>query len=334
MKIIGIAGTAKNTGKTTTTVSLINNIPDPSLLCVTSIGYDGEAIDNVTGLPKPRLHLPAGSLVVTAENCLPAGSAFVEKLETLEIYTALGKLVIGRVQRTGLVVLAGPNSEHSLRTVISYLNRYGLNLLLVDGALNRLAPMSAAHGLIIATGASRNTNIRQLENEVQAFEFLLSLPVLAAEEPVLSVPSLLLESNIGDLFRDCKNYSSVGFTGLADIKPFSRVVEMLRHCSPLPSLLFHDPVKLMLCGDPVKMSLLLREYSEKGGKVGVRFPLPLLAVTVNPFYPLYNQANGEYTCAMLDPVSLCRAFASVLKAPVIDVVRQGGELLAGIIFNT
>jgi hypothetical protein len=334
MKIIGVAGTAKNTGKTTTTVSIINNIPDPSVLCVTSIGYDGEAIDNVTGLPKPRLHLPAGSLVVTAENCLSAGSAIVEKLEAVDIYTALGRLVIGRVQRAGLVVLAGPNNEGALRVTISLLEKFNLSLLLVDGALNRLAPMSATHGLIIATGASRSTNQEQLLLEASSIEYITSLPVSTGEGAVLTVPSLLVESNIGVWPEEsCFNWNTVDFTGVVDISPFSRVAETLKLFSPLPALLFRDPVKLLLCGDLPKMRSILQDYTVKGGKVGVRFPLPLLAVTVNPFYPLYNQANGEYTCAVLDPLQLHQLFGSGLKTPVVDVVRQGGEMLAAIILK-
>ncbi|MBS4023003.1 MAG: hypothetical protein KGZ79_11405 [Dethiobacter sp.] len=332
MRILGVAGTAKNTGKTTTTISLINSIPDPAMLGITSIGYDGEAIDNVTGLPKPRLHIPEGALVVTAENCLPAGSASLQKLEMTDISTPLGRLVIGRVLRGGLVVLAGPNSENALRDIISRLKKYNLKLLLVDGALGRLAPMSAADGLIIATGASRNTCPTQLLQEALAIEYLLSLPVLPAVEPVFSLPSLLVESDTG-LWPGAGGfiYKTVEFSGVVDIKPFLPIAESLELFSPLPGLVFHDPVKLLLCGDLEKMAAKLLHYNKKGGRVGVHSPLPLLAVTVNPFYPHYNKVNGHYGSAMLHADNLWQAFNSGLTVPVVDIVRQGGEKLAGII---
>ncbi|MBU4562316.1 hypothetical protein KKB17_02785, partial [bacterium] len=55
-KVLGILGTAKNTGKTTTTSALLEIANNKNLsVGITSIGYDGEDIDNITGLPKPRI---------------------------------------------------------------------------------------------------------------------------------------------------------------------------------------------------------------------------------------------------------------------------------------
>lgn len=291
---IGIAGTAKNTGKTTAAMSLISRWPSPASLAVTSIGYDGEEIDNVTNLPKPRLHLTAGSIVVTAEKCLNAGSAVLEKLEELELQVPLGNLFICRVHRSGLVVLAGPNSEKTLAQTVARLEKYNVSVLLVDGALNRLAPMGIVDGLIIATGASRNTNTKELAREAQAIEFLLNLPQVTTKEPALRVTNLLIKSNLQTYpFADC-THSCIEFSGMVDILPFIQLVETLRQCPSLPCLVFSNPIKLLLCGDLLKMSLLIQDYCREGGNVGVLFPLSLLAVTMNPFYPLYNKANREF----------------------------------------
>jgi hypothetical protein len=327
IKKIGIAGTAKNTGKTTAAMSLISRWPSPAGLAVTSIGYDGEEIDNVTNLPKPRLHLTTGSIVVTAEKCLNAGSAVLEKLEKLELQVPLGSLFICRVHRSGLVVLAGPNSEKTLEQTAARLEKYNVCLLLVDGALNRLAPMGIVDGLIIATGASRNTNIEALAQEAQAIEFLLNLPQATTQEPALHVPNLLIESNLQKHpFADC-TYSSIKFSGMVDIKPFTRLAETLRQCPSLPGLVFSSPIKLLLCGDLVKMSLLIREYCSDGGNVGVLSPLSLLAVTMNPFYPLYNKANREFVKSWLDADEMWSTMSSRLKTPVVDVVGQGEDTL-------
>ena len=60
-RIVGIAGTAKNTGKTTALNALLRAAHEHgTLVGVTSIGYDGESIDTVTGLPKPSIFLEAG----------------------------------------------------------------------------------------------------------------------------------------------------------------------------------------------------------------------------------------------------------------------------------
>jgi hypothetical protein len=68
--VVGIAGTAKNTGKTTTLSAIMGEArKEPALvLGLTSIGYDGEGFDNVTGLPKPRID-------VRLFDCFEAGAA-------------------------------------------------------------------------------------------------------------------------------------------------------------------------------------------------------------------------------------------------------------------
>ena len=60
-KVLGILGTSKNTGKTTTTSALLEIANNKNLsVGITSIGYDGEDIDNITGLPKPRIFAKRG----------------------------------------------------------------------------------------------------------------------------------------------------------------------------------------------------------------------------------------------------------------------------------
>ena len=110
--IIGIAGTAKNTGKTTTTSVILGELYEKKIqVGLTSIGYDGEEIDNITGLPKPRLLLNKGTILATAEKCLKAGSAVYDILETTNITTPLGKICIVKVVEEGLAVVAGPTKQ-------------------------------------------------------------------------------------------------------------------------------------------------------------------------------------------------------------------------------
>jgi|SRR5690554_423923 len=329
MKVLGIAGTAKNTGKTTTTVSIINLWSRHRELAVTSIGYDGESRDNVTGLPKPRLLVPAGALVVTASRCVGAGSAGIEVLTKTDIGTPLGKLVIGRVQKAGLVVMAGPNNERALKYFIHKLEQMGISLLLVDGALGRLAPMSATQGLVLATGASRTTDMDRLARESSAFAALFALPVGEGSEPRLKQGSLLVEKQGEVLAAKAANYSTLEFSGVVDVKPLAALMAQLQ--PPLADIVVRDPVKLLLSQDLVAAADLLREYQGRGGRVLVRKQLPLKVITVNPFYPDYNEANGEFSPAYLDAVEVHRTIANCVSTPVIDVVRQGDAELAKVL---
>jgi hypothetical protein len=323
MLVLGIAGTAKNTGKTTTTVSIVNQWAAPEALAVTSIGYDGESKDNVTGLPKPRLNLPAGVLVVTAERCLEAGSARIETLERTEVPTPLGKLVVGRVRKSGLVVLAGPNNESALKQFIQRIKPLGISLLLVDGALGRIAPMSATDGLILATGAARTRDMDRLARETAAFSFLLSLPgVDDLAAPVLNLGSLLVEKQGLQVAKEAAGYRTLEFTGVVDIKPLTILLTELGEHSP--DLIIKDPIKLLLAQDPAETAQVLAAHIERGARVLVRNALPLRVITVNPFYPDYNEANRQYSPGHLDAQLVFDTIAGIVDVPVVDVVRQGG----------
>lgn len=330
MLVLGIAGTAKNTGKTTTTVSIINHWSNPRSLAVTSIGYDGESKDNVTGLPKPRLNMPAGALVVTAERCLAAGSARIETLEKTEISTPLGRLVVGRILKAGLVVMAGPNNEKALRHFITRLKEMEAGLLLVDGALGRLAPMAAADGLVLATGAARTRDLDRLALETAAFADIFSLPpVTSVAEPVCELSSLLVEKQGQAAAAQANGANTVEFTGVVDAKPLAEFMEHLG--TSAPDLIFRDPVKLLLAQDLVQTAVHIKGYIQKGAGVMVRKLLPLKAVTVNPFFPEYNEANRQYAPGYVDADQIYEAIANSISAPAVDVVRQGEAELARIL---
>ncbi len=72
---LALIGLAKNVGKTTTTNYLLETLLGEKLyraeeLALTSLGLDGEAIDVLTGLPKPRYVPPAGLIVATTADLL------------------------------------------------------------------------------------------------------------------------------------------------------------------------------------------------------------------------------------------------------------------------
>ena len=149
MMTIGIAGTAKNTGKTTTMSAMIAELrkSHPQLrLALTSIGYDGEYLDNVTGLPKPRIEMQVGELAAVAEECLRYSRAKLEVLQKTDIMTAMGPILIGRVTKAGKLVVGGPNKRVELRRVLKMLAELGAGLTIVDGALGRIVPR-ASRGL-------------------------------------------------------------------------------------------------------------------------------------------------------------------------------------------
>ena len=66
---MAIAGIEKNAGKTTVLNYLLQN-SRKKVEAITSIGYDGEEIDQVTATDKPRIYVSRGTLVATARDLI------------------------------------------------------------------------------------------------------------------------------------------------------------------------------------------------------------------------------------------------------------------------
>lgn len=333
---IGIAGTAKNTGKTTTVLALLSAAYQERLTVgLTSIGYDGEAIDHVTGLAKPRVYCRRGTWLATATGALPEGTARVAIETRTGIGTALGEIIIGRVTRPGLVALVGPNTGRALNRTVEVLAAMGCRLVLVDGALNRLAPLAETGSLILATGAARNTDIGALVRETASIERLLGLP--AWPHSGESMParncrtaSLLTAEAVRAVAADSAVQGGAGATlvvqgavSLPAMRELSRLVASRRLA--LAGVMFADATKLLVGGNPVEMSAALTALESRGVRLYLGRCLPLVAVTVNPFYPapVPGASGQEYCPAEVDAGQLLTEMSGALRVPVFDVLRPG-----------
>lgn len=182
-RVIGVAGTAKNTGKTTTLQAAARFLRGRGAgVFLTSIGYDGEDIDTVTGLPKPKVVVEEGDAVATALPLLEASPARFASVTPTGVECALGPIYSGVATSPGKVVLAGPVSTKDVATVCR-LTPPGRTVLL-DGAFSRLAPMVLADALIIATGAARSTDPRRIAQEMEALATVFGLPAYSPNSRV------------------------------------------------------------------------------------------------------------------------------------------------------
>jgi len=188
---LGVVGTAKNTGKTTTLISLMQEAHKRHIpIAVTGIGYDGEAIDNLTLLPKPRVDVFPGVILATAEQCLRHATARFKILEHTEEETSLGKIHIVETVSPGRVLLVGPNKTDALDHVLARLEK-SVPLILIDGALGRMVPMCAADSVVFATGASRSTNISHLVKEMKAVHGIFSIQDFEKTKPLSEMPETI-----------------------------------------------------------------------------------------------------------------------------------------------
>lgn len=175
-KVISIIGIAKNAGKTTTLNRIIEEYKASSI-AITSIGLDGEKIDNVTRKEKPRIKLYPKMLVATALNCLEETTSEYVIHEKTNINTPLGVIVIAEIIKEGEVLVAGPSSNHEMKRVVKMFMKYGVQKVFIDGALFRksIANTYLSDAIILSTGASYSNSMTKVVEDTKVFVDQLSL---------------------------------------------------------------------------------------------------------------------------------------------------------------
>jgi hypothetical protein len=347
-RVIGVAGTAKNVGKTTATRALLEVSCRAGLsVGLTGIGYDGEALDNLTGLPKPRLQVEPGMLVATARRCLNAASAVLHPTADTGVVTPLGEVVVGLVDEPGLVVIVGPRTGEDVQRITGLMGQLGGQLILVDGAINRMIPLMKTDGLILSTGAARTTDVGLLAAETGAGNAVFRLPVAGRdkgqrpsaritltrhERPPLQLPtgSLLVSSTVDQLCSLADRHTcQITVPGALSIACLRLLWQRLEGHPANVVLVMADPLRLLISGEPLVVQESLSQIPK--GRLQVLRQLPLIAITVNPFYPRYRWRTRDYRPAYVDAVLLQERIAEAADVPVIDVKRQGGEALLDLV---
>ena len=153
----------------------------PHLFGLTSLGLDGERIDHLTGLAKPRIAPPAGTLVATTQGSLERSRYAMEVLEELPFHTPLGRVIIGRAGQDGQVEVSGPTTLAELRVTIERLTAHGAEQVLVDGAINRIGSASprVSDGVVVATGGMVGDTLADVLETTAATLDMLLLPAVA-----------------------------------------------------------------------------------------------------------------------------------------------------------
>ncbi len=330
LRTVSVVGIAKNVGKTTTLNHLIwlGDRADISL-GLTSTGRDGEKVDILTRLPKPAIVVPEGTMLATAAEVADQGTAGLQVVRETEYLTRLGRIVIYLVVRSGNVQLVGPDTVRQTRDVVDLLHHYGAELVLVDGAFDRVASAAPAvtQATILATGAAVSPSIDETLDRTRLAIELFSLRKVREQPHASAAASLVSERKIG----------LVSEAGEAKVLPMrtalERGAEVASAVSPgtkylvlggaLPSSVLRD---LMTQVEVIKRVQLViadgtrafadgrtwREFRRLGGKLKVVNPIKLLAATVNPFSPLGGSFEPDEF--------LAKVGALAAPLPVFDVV--------------
>ena len=199
---IAVVGTAKNVGKTVITGVLCSALYARGVrFGIASVGRDGEAIDVVDTMPKPRLRLYPDTIAATATGVLPPSPA-CEILEVSEMPTALGPIVFVRTMVPAVVELAGPPNASAVRAVKRRLFEFGAQRVIVDGAIDRLAALAGEpDAVIVATGASAAATIEAAAEDVGALVRRLQTPGFDPAQPHVRISRALDAVAVSELIR-------------------------------------------------------------------------------------------------------------------------------------
>lgn len=176
---ISIIGISKNAGKTTVLNKIIEEYKGKAI-GITSIGLDGEKTDNITNKPKPRIKVYPKMLVATASECLNEATCNYVVHEKTNVRTQLGNIMIVEVITPGLMLVAGPSTNHEMVEVTHRLRRYNIKKVFIDGALFRksIASFRVADACILATGASFDDDMNKVVLETKKTVDQLNLEVV------------------------------------------------------------------------------------------------------------------------------------------------------------
>lgn len=332
---LAVTGMAKNCGKTTVLDHLILEGTSRGVhLGVTSAGRDGEKTDAVTGLPKPAIWVPAGCLIVGARGPLEKSKAHVEPVKQTGFVTPLGPIELGRVTVAGPVEIIGGNRHEQTRVAIDLMRSHGAELVLVDGAANRvfLAAPTLVDGVILATGAAVDPS---LENVLRQTRFALevwNLPAVRSEALRDMVSGLLDQSGAGVVDRNWDVRRLEAPTALGHGPELARLLTEQTRAVVVGGALTDELIDSIMAArrrrvegleivvsDPTRVLVGMRAFHRfwrRGGSISVLKPVHILALTLNPTSPYWPGFNaGEF---------YERASEAVHPLPVFDVVLGRG----------
>ena len=295
-KTIATMGICKNAGKTTVLNHLIHGWHHSMALAITSIGYDGEATDGLTQLPKPRILVYPGMMAATCLSCLENSTAEAEIIEETSMETVLGRVVLVRCVEEGIMELSGPATRSQTAHIVKRLLALGAGKVVIDGAAGRTAFGTLTEATVLSVGAACGPTIEEVVEKggflaeklsVEKWQGMLELP---CEEPWVK-----LTEQEGSCYL---------FRGLVADRD---VLEIMKE---------DDRKKIIIAKDPSALFLeqsTYRKFIDRGGRFAVKTSISLKAITVNPMNPFG---------AWLDPLDLERTMRERTPLPVFNVGRE------------
>jgi hypothetical protein len=305
-KSISVVGLAKNTGKTETLNYILRQLSKSGKnIAVTSIGLDGEQIDQIFGTTKPEITIYKGMIFNSVEKFFAQRNFEADVLNISRLQTSLGRVITARAIETGKIILSGAADTQRLRKIIAQNAILGADITIVDGATSRLSLASPAitDALILATGTAYSANIEQLVKKTRFVCNLINLEtniLIPLNERWLSEVEITNSSKVFTLI-DNELYNLQISSSLMINKISTENLEKIRQSKNLVifGIVSDNLINflrlnidlqdfILIAQDFTKIFISPQNYNiftKKGGKINVMHRPKLLAVTINPTSP-------------------------------------------------
>lgn len=327
---LSIVGLEKNVGKTECLNYILYRLPlQEKRVAVTSIGIDGENKDQVTSTKKPEIFLREGMYFSTAESHYKERRLVSELVEITNERSSLGRIVTAKVSVGGKALISGPSSGVSLRRWVAGMEKFGIDLTIIDGAISRLSSASPAisKAMILSTGAAFSSNIQTLVQKTKFVVEMIGLPKLvdSTRDALCDIESGVWGVDNDDNIIDFGLTSALAISSLkVDITKGMRIIYTVGALTDKLLKLVSDSKNIrnvtLVVKDFTKIFVsetAYRVFCNRGGKIMVLQKSKLIAVCVNPTAP-----NGY----VLDSDILCRKLEEALKLPVYDIVKNNYDI--------
>lgn len=326
-KTLSIIGMAKNAGKTTALNFLIEEAMDEGIkLGVTSTGRDGEMEDLVTGTEKPRVYLDYDMIVSVPSQLYDLADAGLEILRRTPYSTAIGELLICRIQDAGYVQVAGPVMSSETKKLTKEMLELGCDMILVDGAIDRksVANPDTSDAVILSTGAVLSRKMDKVIEETSHIVNLYNLPEMEASPARTAIESAVKDDKILTVTESGKVKKLDLVTSLGGAKYIDKAIEEDTKYVFIPgafTLSVVDGISSMklknvefILKDPTRIFINPMDWGimkKRGLKVKVLKNIEIAAITVNPWAPAGYTFDNQILVSEMQK--------AIPEIPVIDV---------------
>jgi hypothetical protein len=184
---IFVVGTGRNVGKTTV------------VRAVYAAAWQSGLRTGLASLnPRHRLWIEPQTLFVTARGALGRTPA-VEILELSRVQSPAGALLFARAASAALYELVGPPTASGVRAVTERLAACA-EIVIVDGAVDRVAALAGSNGAIVVTGgAASAATIQEAVAEIAALVARLRIPRVDETAPAIELEGALTATRAASL---------------------------------------------------------------------------------------------------------------------------------------